>query len=195
MAVLVCALGALAQDKRRIERVAAGSPAAAGSGERWALIVGVDQYQSKDIPPLGGAVGDARAVREALVKYAEFPESQVTLLTSDGAVKPGAVSILEKLEEIKAAAKPGDLLLFFFAGHGVQVDGQRYLLTYDANISSTGALKVTSLAATALMQELESIRVAHRVIMIDACRNDPTTGGNKPNLADEAFEAAFTLQP
>src|SRR6185503_14931676 len=45
------------------------------------------------------------------------------------------------------------------------------------------------------MQELESIRVAHRVIMIDACRNDPTTGGNKPNLADEAFEAAFTLQP
>src|SRR5207244_3299899 len=84
---------------------------------------------------------------------------------------------------------------FFFAGHGVQVDGQRYLLTYDANIASTGALKHTSLAATALMQELESVKVAHRVIMIDACRNDPTTGGKKPNLADEAFEAAFALQP
>ena len=195
LAVLFCAFGALAQDKRRIERVAPAAPAAAGTGDRWALIVGVDQYQSKDIPPLAGAVGDAKAVREALVKYAEFPEGQVTLLTSDGAVKPGAVSILEKLEEIKAAAKPGDLLLFFFAGHGVQVDGQRYLLTYDANIATTGALKHTSLAATALMQELESIRVAHRVIMIDACRNDPTTGGKKPNLADEAFEAAFTLQP
>jgi Tfp pilus assembly protein PilF len=184
-----------AQDKRRIERVVPAAKATEGSGDRWALIVGVDQYQSKDIPPLSGAVADARAVRQALVQYADFPEAQVTVLTSDGTVKPGAVSILEKLEEIKAAAKPGDLLLFFFAGHGVQVDGQRYLLTYDANISSTGALKHTSLAATALMQELESIRVAHRVIMIDACRNDPTTGGQKPNLADEAFEAAFTLQP
>ena len=198
LALLVSAFGAPGQDnkdKRRIERIAPGAAAAAGIGDRWALIVGVDQYQSKDIPPLAGAVGDAKAVREALVKYADFPESQVTLLTSDGVVKPGAVSILERLEEIKAAAKPGDLLLFFFAGHGVQVDGQRYLLTYDANIATTGALKHTSLAATALMQELESVKVAHRVIMIDACRNDPTSGGKKPNLADEAFEAAFTLQP
>lgn len=190
----VYAFGASAEDERRIERVAPAA-AATASGNRWAVLVGVDEYKSPGIPPLSGAVADARAIRQALVQYAEFPESQVTLLTSDGPVKPGAVSILEKLEEIKAAAKPGDLMLFFFAGHGVQVDGQRYLLTWDANIASTGALKVTSLPATALMQELESIRVAHRVIMIDACRNDPTTGGNKPNLADEAFEAAFTLQP
>jgi Tfp pilus assembly protein PilF len=180
---------------RRIERVKGADAKAGSGGARWALIVGIDQYQTKDIDPLSGAVGDAKAIKDVLMKYAEFTEAQVTLLVSDGVVKPTAGTIMDKLDEIKKAAKPEDLLLFFFAGHGVQVDGQRYLLTYDANISSTGRLKTTSLAATTLMQELESIRVAHRVIMVDACRNDPTSASRKPNLADEAFEAAFSLQP
>jgi Tfp pilus assembly protein PilF len=180
--------------ERRIERVKKGE-AAKGSGGRWGLVVGVDRYESKDIEPLSGAVADAKAIRDVLIKYADFPEAQVTLLVSDGAVKPTAGNIMDRLEEIKKAAAPTDLLLFFFAGHGVQVDGQRYLLTYEANIASTGRLKTTSLPATALMQELEAVRVAHRVLMVDACRNDPTKPGHQPNLADEAFENAFTLQP
>jgi Flp pilus assembly protein TadD len=190
--------GLLAQqgkDTRRIERVKKGAEAKGGAGDRWALVVGVDQYQTKEIEPLSGAVADAKAIRDVLVKFAEFPESQVLLLVSDGATKPTRTDIMLKLEEIKSATKPGDLLLFFFAGHGVQVDGQRYMLTYDARISSPAVIKSTALPASNLMQELEAIRVGHRVIMIDACRNDPTKPGKQANVADEAFEAAFTLQP
>jgi tetratricopeptide (TPR) repeat protein len=181
--------------ERRIERVHKGPDAASAGGGRWALVVGVDRYQSPEIDPLSGAVADARAIGAALVRYADFPQAQVTLLVSDGADKPTAGAIMDRLDEIKRSAKPTDLLLFFFAGHGVQVDGQRYLLTYEANIGSTGRLKTSSLAASALMQELEAIRVTHRVIMVDACRNDPTKPGHQPNVADEAFENAFTLQP
>ena len=188
------AVTAFAQQKQRIERVEGAAEAKAGSG-RWALVVGVDEYQSNDIERLSGAVSDARAIRDALVKYAEFPERQVFLLTSDGASRPTARSILTKLDEIRASTQHDDLVLFFFAGHGVEVAGQRYLLTHDADISSTGALKATALLATTLMQELETIPAAHRVVMIDACRNDPTKGSRKPNVANEAFEAAFTLQP
>jgi uncharacterized caspase-like protein/Tfp pilus assembly protein PilF len=192
VAVAVLASAANAQE-RRIERVKKGGDAAAAGG-RWAVIVGVDQYQSPEIEPLAGAVADARAIKEVLVKHADFPEGQVFLLVSDGPQKPTPGNIMEQLEQIKLGAKPGDLLLVFFAGHGVQVDGQRYLLTYDSKISSTASLKTTSLPATMLMQELESIPVEHRLIMVDACRNDPTQEG-RPNLADEAFEAAFTLRP
>jgi Tfp pilus assembly protein PilF len=183
------------KDTRRIERVKKGAEAKGGAGDRWALVVGVDQYQTREIESLSGAVADAKAIRDVLIKFAEFPESQVILLVSDGAVKPTRTDIMLKLEEIKGAAKPGDLLLFFFAGHGVQVDGQRYMLTYDARISSPAVIKSTALPASNLMQELEAIRVAHRIIMIDACRNDPTKPGKQANVADEAFEAAFTLQP
>jgi Tfp pilus assembly protein PilF len=181
------------KDERTIERTGKIS-AAAGDGGRWALVVGVDQYETKDIEALGGAVADAKAIKDVLVKYADFPEGQVTLLVSDGAAKPTKLSIMERMEAIKQAAKPTDLLLFFFAGHGVQVDGQRFLLTYDARINSAAAIKSTALPASTLMQEFESMKVAHRVIMVDACRNDPTKGG-KLNVADEALENAFTLQP
>jgi tetratricopeptide (TPR) repeat protein len=197
MAVALLALvplqGARAQE-RRLEHVKGASGGTLTGSGRWALIVGVDEYESKKIERLGGAVGDARAVREALVKYADFPEHQAILLTSDGAVKPSTRAILTKLEDIRQATRPDDLLLFFFAGHGVEVDGQRYLLAYDTDISGPGALKATSLAAGTLMHELDTIRANHRVIMVDACRNDPTKG-LRPNLADEAFESAFTLQP
>ena len=81
LAMAVSAFGVSAQDKRRIERVAPAATAPGAGGDRWALIVGVDQYQTKDIPPLSGAVADARAVRQALVTYADFPEKQVALLT------------------------------------------------------------------------------------------------------------------
>ncbi len=177
---------------RRIERTGKTAEVKAG-GDRWAVLVGIDEYQAKTIDPLSGAVGDAKAVREALIKYADFPEGQAFLLASDGATKPTKTDIMVKLEEIKSAAKPTDLLLFFFAGHGVQVDGQRYLLTYDARIDNAALIKTTALPASELMAELESLKVAHRVIMIDACRNDPTKPGKKPNMADEAFEMVFSM--
>jgi len=178
--------------ERRIERVRKGE-AASTSGDRWAVIVGIDQYESPEIEPLSGAVADARAIREVLVDYADFPESQVFLLVSDGPVKPTPSNIIEQLETIKGVAKPDQLLLVFFAGHGVQVDGQRYLLCYDTKIGSPALLKTSSLPATVLVQELEAIPVLHRLVMVDACRNDPTQGG-RPNLADEALEMAFTMR-
>lgn len=192
-AVLLSAQSSVRAQDRRLEHVKAEGTALSGAG-RWALIVGVDAYESPKVERLSGAVADARGVRDALIKYADFPEKQAILLTSDGAQKPTTRAILTKLEEIRQATQPDDLLLFFFAGHGVEVDGQRYLLGYDTDVSGPGALKATSLAANALMHELETIRANHRVIMIDACRNDPTQS-SRAVVANEAFEAAFTLQP
>jgi len=179
--------------ERRIERVKGGE-ATVGTGGRWALVVGVDHYQAKAIEPLSGAVADARAIRDVLIRYAEFPEAQVTLLVSDGPEKPTRPVIMDKLDQIAASAKPTDLVLFFFAGHGVQVSGERHLLTFEADPSSPGHLKTSSLSAPELMHALETMKVAHRVVMVDACRNDPTNPSQR-NVADEAFESAFTLQP
>jgi Flp pilus assembly protein TadD len=164
-------------------------------GSRWAVIVGVDAYQSPNVQRLSGAVGDARAVRDSLVKFAEFPDSQVILLTSDGPTKPTAAGILDVLGKVRQSSKPDDLVLFFFAGHGVEVDGQRYLLAYDANIGTPGQLKQSSLAAGTLMTELMAIPAKHRVIMIDACRNNPMKGSTEANVATDTFETAFTLPP
>lgn len=182
------------QSQRGVERLA-DAKASTRVGNRWALIVGVDQYQDRGISPLSGAVADARAIRDVLVAYADFPESQALLLASDGTTKPTKAEIFGKLEQIRRTAQPGDLLLLYFAGHGVEVDGQRYMLTYDAQCCTAAAIKSSAFPALQLMQELESIKVTHRIIMIDACRNDPTKGGKELNVVDEKLQNAFTLPP
>ena len=51
--------------------------------ERWALLVGIDDYSSDIITPLNGATRDARALRDMLVKYSRFPSDNIFCLTSD----------------------------------------------------------------------------------------------------------------
>ena len=51
------------------------------------------------------------------------------------------------------------------------------MLTYESKCCSAGAIKSSSFPAIQLMSELESIKVAHRIVMVDACRNDPTKSG------------------
>src|SRR5262245_26036636 len=54
--------------------------------KRWAVLIGVDEYDDKQhFQNLTAAVNDARALKETLVKYAGFPDDQVILLTSDQA--------------------------------------------------------------------------------------------------------------
>jgi hypothetical protein len=47
------------------------------AAKRWAIIVGVDDYESSEINRLSGAVNDAKALADALVRHAGFPEDQV----------------------------------------------------------------------------------------------------------------------
>ncbi|MEQ9057616.1 MAG: caspase family protein, partial [Roseovarius confluentis] len=53
------------------------------ASKRWALLVGVSEYQDQTISPVPGAQNDAEALRDALVEYAGFPREQVLMLTSN----------------------------------------------------------------------------------------------------------------
>jgi tetratricopeptide (TPR) repeat protein len=192
---LVTVASAGSQTRRGVEPVMTDATAQKGGG-RWAVLVGVDQYQRPDVPRLQGAVADAKAIAEAAIRYAGFPAKQVFVLTSDAPTKPTASVILDTFNGLRSAVQPGDLLLFFFAGHGVEVEGRRYLLTYESNVATAGTLKTSTLQVSQLMQEIESLPVTHRIIMVDACRDDPISRGRRqPNIATAALEAAFTLQP
>src|ERR1044072_955403 len=99
----------------------------AGS-KRFALIVGVDEYQDTQITSLEGAGNDAKSIVEALVRYAGFPRDQITLLTADQPVerKPTRGNILRRLSNLRTAMPKDGLLVIAFAGHGIERDGQAY---------------------------------------------------------------------
>ena len=111
------------------------------TGKAWALLVGVNQYENQPhIPSLHVCVDDVTAVHGALAgKYAA-----ARLLTDDTPERlPTRANILAELSNVAQAASEGDLLLFYFSGHGIAEAGESYLLPRDARLA---ALTYTSVA-------------------------------------------------
>ncbi|MCX7113908.1 MAG: caspase family protein [Proteobacteria bacterium] len=85
--------------------------------DRYALIIGVGQFQNKSIPPLAFAVKDANSVAAYLTdpQLGGFPSNHVTVLTDAQATSKGITAALADLE---LRAKPDDLVVVYFSSHG-----------------------------------------------------------------------------
>lgn len=166
--------------------------ALAEKSARFALLIGIDRYEDTQINSLQGAANDARAVRDTLIQYAGFPAEQVTLLASDQPAQrqPTRGNILRRLSNLKALIQKNKngLLLFFFAGHGIQQQDQGFLLCSDSQLSGDLALlRETALNVDSLRRYIRETGVRQVILMLDACRNEP--GGR--SLADNPLGEAM----
>jgi len=144
-----------------------------------AVCVGIDEYTQPTISPLRAGVRDARAVAQAVSQVAGAAEDDVVLLTSDAAQDtrlPTRSNILQALRWAQKTAKPPDVFLLYFAGHGVSPAGKSYILPMDAVPSDDIMLVQTALPVDTLRELLSGIRCAHQVVVLDCCRNDPSAG-------------------
>ena len=131
---------------------------------RIALVIGNGAYTGAQA--LGNPVGDAHAIAEKL-KQLNF---SVTLLpdASEHAMVQGIVKFKDDL----TACHVG---LIFYAGHGVQIDGENYVLPVDCNPATQAQLRQSSVALSTLLEPLEeSGKVG--IIILDCCRDNPFRG-------------------
>lgn len=164
--------------------------------KRWALIIGVDQYGDRQVSPLRGAANDAKILASALVKYAGFPPEQVILLASGEPEDrlPTRVNILQRLSNLNSLVPQDGLLLFAFAGHGMERGGQAFLLPSDARLSNdVNFLRETSLSVTRINEMIKATGVKQVLVMLDACRNDPGGRADAPNPLTESFTRGFNF--
>jgi formylglycine-generating enzyme required for sulfatase activity len=139
--------------------------------KRWALIIGIGQYESKDdINPLRFAVNDATAIKEALVdpQTGTFLESHVLLLTDSVSQRPTRANILDRLAVLEKQIKPEDTLLIFFSGHGYPKGREIYLLPQDARLT---VLQDTAIPLTMWNERIAQIPAQKKVIILDACHS------------------------
>lgn len=150
---LLAALPARAQD-RRIER-------SSGAKVRQALVVGNDRYPAM---PLRNGLNDARAVAAAL---SELGFSVETKLDVDGVgLERAARAFVGRL----AAAEVG---FFFYAGHGLQIDGENYLVPVDFDAQDEIEAKHRAYKVDELREQMERSGSRVNVIVLDACRDNP----------------------
>ena len=135
----------------------------APSGRRLALVVGNDAYTDQSV--LRNAVNDARAVASALGDVG-FAVTRVE--NADRARLTSALS------DFAGSLRDDDVALFYFAGHGVQVDQENYLMPTDYAGRTAAALRFDAVSASDVEEMLRRAQVA--MLVFDACRNNPYRG-------------------
>ena len=165
--------------------------------KRYALVVGVDKYTSDtQITTLGGASNDARALAEALVRYAGFPADQVILLASDQPAErqPTRGQILRRLSNLASVVPKDGLLLFSFAGHGMERGGQAFLLPSDAQAGDDPVLlEQTAINVLNIRDWVKKSGVRQVLLILDACRNDPGGRAEADNPLTQTYTRGFNF--
>lgn len=143
--------------------------------DRWAVLIGVDDYVSaKDLKYCGA---DVKALREKLIA-AGFPDKQIKLLHSkatDSSSLPFKRNVVKQIDLILKIAGENDLVLLVFSGHGLQIDDKSYLCPADAELEDPSSL----VSLDDIYEKLRLSPAPLKVVLVDACRNDPSPQGRK----------------
>lgn len=128
---------------------------------RIALVMGMSEYQT--LPSLDNTGNDAAAMA-ATLKGIGF---DVTL-----SVDAGVAEIEQLLEDFSFRSEVADLALIYFAGHGIEVQGENFLIPVDAAVNSNLDVQRQSLSLKRLLGAVDRARKM-RIVILDSCRNNP----------------------
>ena len=135
---------------------------------RVALVVGNGDYAA-DIGKLKNPSSDAQLMADTL-KGLGFEVSLVTD-ADQKAMKRAIREFGQKLRE----TGPQGIGLFYYAGHGVQVDGENFLLPVGAEIQAEGDVELEAVSASSILSQMQFAGNAVNLVFLDACRNNPLT--------------------
>jgi Caspase domain len=146
----------------------------ASAESRLALVIGQSAYRS--VPALPNPANDARAVTQLLTDSG-FEVSTASDL-SQNQIREAVSAFAGKVE-----AKGADTVaLVFYAGHGLQIDGENYLVPVDIDVKREADIPLQAVRLNDILNTLTSVPSKMRILMLDACRNNPfpdlkTAGG------------------
>jgi hypothetical protein len=158
------------------------SAEAALADKRVAFVVGNSAY--KNVAPLPNPAIDAKSMAKVL-RNVGFDVVEGSNLTRD--------KMTERLLEFGKKAQGADVALFFYAGHGMAVNGTNYLLPVDADIKSEMDIKLGSAINVDLTLEQTMADAKVKLVFLDACRDNPFAGKIKPNSATRSLSVQSGL--
>jgi len=132
--------------------------------QKYALVIGNGNYAN--ITKLNNPVNDANDMEVAL-KGLGFTVDKV-LNGSLTQMESGIINLKKRLKGAKNSYG-----FFFYAGHGVQSNGENYLIPVDANIQSESFLRRQSIGVQEMLDELNDAGNELNVVVLDACRDNP----------------------
>ncbi|MCB9317562.1 MAG: caspase family protein [Lewinellaceae bacterium] len=152
----------------------------------YALVVGTSEYSNDGLSRLKYADKDAEAFAEALSATSTqlFGNVEIKVLTTNREPWPRKAEIQQALEDFARKAKPDDVLLVYFSGHGTAYPpnsekGQFYYLTVDISSGNLGdpvVLNTRAVAQDSLEFWINQIVARKRILILDACNSGKAIG-------------------
>src|SRR5262245_16921096 len=136
-------------------------PPGASAAKRVALVIGNASY--KHAGELANPRNDATDISAALRRLGFQVVEGIDL---------DKTAFDRKVREFAMALQGADVGLFFYAGHGLQVAGQNYLVPVDAELTTAAALDFEMVRLDLLQRTMER-EAQTNIVFLDACRNNP----------------------
>ncbi len=128
---------------------------------RVALVIGNSDYK---VGPLQNPGHDAEDISRVLQTLGFAVQTKIN------ADHP---EMEEAINEFVQEIQNGDVALFYFSGHGVQVRGENYLIPIGGSIKSETDVRFKTLNAALVLGKMEESRNRTNIVILDACRNNP----------------------
>lgn len=134
--------------------------------DRIALVVGNSNYSN--VGKLVNPVNDANDI-ESVLKKLNFDVTKV--------IDAALIDIQQAVNTFLQALDEYAVGLFFYAGHGMQIDGKNYIVPVDLNLSDKGKTTVSCYCLNSFLEGVSSYKGKTIICILDACRNNPFAQG------------------
>ncbi len=166
-------------------------PATTGAENRIALVIGNSSYKDA---PLANPVNDATAIAKTLQGL-----GFKVILRTNVSQSQMRQAVREFGDELHAGRGVG---LFYFAGHGMQINNRNFLIPVGTDIRREYEVEDQSMDAASVLSMMQSARARVNIVILDACRNNPfarsfrnSTVGLAPMQAPAGTLLAYATAP
>ena len=129
---------------------------------KTALVFGEKDYMFAR--PLNNTINDVNSIADSLIKLG----FDVTVCRNNN-----YVDMVSNIKSWYSKIPNYDVALLYYSGHGIEVNGENYLLPIDANPKSPSDLPHVAYSANDILASMESNNPKYNIIILDACRNNP----------------------
>ena len=129
--------------------------------QRVALVIGNAEYK---VSPLRNPVNDAKSMAAALKGLgfdvtSKYNQSQKEMKRA--------------IQEFGKQLMQGGVGLFYYSGHGMQVDGRNYLIPVGAVVENEADVDIEAVRVAEVLAKMEGAGNRLNIVILDACRNNP----------------------
>ncbi len=135
------------------------------AGKRVALVIGNSAYHH--VERLKNSDNDARLMAKTLLDVG------FTLIGGGALLDLDRAGMAKAVEDFGRALPGADVTLFYYSGHGLQVQGVNWLVPVDANPTRPQDLDFQMLSADLVLRQMDGAGAKLNLVLLDACRNNP----------------------